>query len=494
MEEMQFIFLLLGVLIGAALSAFYFKSKSGDNKDIKSLDEEKNNFLLLQKVLEEKLRASSELALNKEQEIRQLKDEKESLFRKITSHFAEISVLDKENIFFKESLSQSSIELKELKEKFSAVQNKLVHTEAQNTYLQEKLDKQQKETEAIGDKFTNEFKVLANQILEEKSKKFTELNQVNLEKLLHPLGENISAFQKKVEETYDKESKQRFSLEEKVKELVQLNQKISQEANNLTNALKGQVKKQGNWGEMILESILEKSGLVRGREYFIQEFIKDENGENIKNGEGRKLQPDVLINYPDNRKVVIDSKVSLVAYERYCSAESKEQQDLALDEHIRSLKKHIEDLSSKSYHEFAKGLDFVMMFIPIEPAYFAAMQKDASLWNYAYDLRIILISPTNLIAALKMILDLWKREYQNQNALEIAERGGQLYDKFVGLVENLKNVGIHLDRSQKAYNEAMGQLTTGRGNLIGQVEKLRKLGVKAKGNLPINYSELLDEE
>jgi len=283
---------------------------------------------------------------------------------------------------------------------------------------------------------------------------------------------------------YDKESKERFSLGEKIKDLVELNQKISEEANNLAKALKGSSKTQGDWGEMILENILEQSGLVKDREYFVQEFLKDEDGNFIKNPEGRKLQPDVIIRYPDDRKVIIDSKVSLTAYARYTNTEDPEQQQKAVREHVLSVRKHIDELSNKNYQDFTTTLDFVMMFVPNEPAYFLALQNDPELWDYAYRKRIILISPTNLIAALKLIADLWKREYQNRNALEIAERGAALYDKFVGFVDNLQNIGIHIEKTQKSYESAMSQLKDGRGNLIGQAEKLRTLGVKAKKRLP----------
>ncbi len=343
-------------------------------------------------------------------------------------------------------------------------------------FLEEKLENQNKEIEAIRTKFQTEFQNIANAIIEEKSQKFTEINKTNIESILKPLGENLDSFKKRVEETYDKESKQRFSLEEKIKDLMTLNTKISQEANNLTNALKGQTKTQGNWGEMILESILEKSGLTKGREYEVQSSIRDHDGNLLK--------PDVIITYPDNRKVVIDSKVSLVAYERFASAETKELQDAFLDEHISSIKNHIDGLSGKNYQDYVASLDFTIMFVPIEPAYLFAMQRDPELWNYAYTRRILLISPTNLIAALKMIVDLWKRDYQNKNSLEIAEQGAKLYDKFVTFVDVLQDIGKHIEKTNDCYTEAMKLLKNGRGNLIGQSHRLAELKVKAKKSLP----------
>ncbi len=387
------------------------------------------------------------------------------------------------------SLTKSVDEYKtlenQLRTELSQSRERAVELDKENKYQKQLLDEQKAKVEEIGQKFSNEFKLLADQILEDKSKRFTEMNQTNIERLLKPLGENISIFQKKVEEVYSLESKERFSLGKEVEKLVQLNQRISEEASNLTNALKGQVKQQGNWGEMILESILEKSGLTRDREYFVQESLKDV--------EGKRLQPDVIIVYPDERRVVIDSKVSLVAYERYASAKTPDVQEKALQEHLRSIKAHIDALSSKSYQDLVDSLDFVMMFVAVEPAFMLAMQSDQDLWSYAYTKRVLLISPTNLIAALKLIYDLWKREHQNRNAVEIAERGGQLYDKFVSFVENLKAVGDNLEKSQKSFSSAMGQLTDGRGNLVSQVQKLKELGAKAKKTLPNNLLDSYDE-
>lgn len=356
--------------------------------------------------------------------------------------------------------------------------------EANNRALSEKLETQKKEIEALGKKFNTEFENIANRILDDKTLKFTKQNQDNLELILKPLGENISTFKKKVEEVYDRESKERFSLGKELERLVELNKKVSEEANNLTRALRGSSKAQGDWGQMILEKILEQSGLEKNREYFVQEFLKDEDGNMLKNEQGRKMQPDVIIAYPDNRKLIIDSKVSLTAYTRYSESEDPEIQSLALKGHLESMRTHIDELSAKNYQDYTTSLDFVMMFVPNEPAYLLALKNDPDLWHYAYSKRILFISPTNLIAALKMIVDLWKREYQNQNALDIAERGAALYDKFVGFVDSLQAVGTHIDRTQKSYHAAMGQLKEGRGNLIGQAEKLRDLGVKTRKNLP----------
>jgi DNA recombination protein RmuC len=389
-------------------------------------------------------------------------------------------------------------ETEQLKNQMSEKNNELVGVyktltsfKEQNKHLQEKLETQKQELEEIGQKFSKEFQLLADEILEQKSKKFADQNQANLKTILEPLGKNIEEFKRKVEETYDKESKERFSLAEKVKELADLNQIINQEAKNLTQALKGSVKQQGNWGEMLLESILQNSGLRKGFEYQVQEFIRDNAGDTIKDEEGRKLQPDIIVHLPDDRQIIIDSKVSLIAYDKYVASDEKHSQNLALAEHVKSIKAHIDNLSSKNYQSHVKSLDFVMLFVPIEPAYIIAMQHDTTLWEYAYKKRILLISPTNLIAALKLVADLWQREQQNKNAMKIAERGAQLYEKFVSFVESLEDVGKKIDGAQKSYDQAMNQLSKGRGNLVRQVEMLNELGVKAQKSIP---SRMLDDD
>lgn len=349
---------------------------------------------------------------------------------------------------------------------------------------EEQLKHQQSELVNTREQLNKDFQILANKILEEKSSRFTDINRLNMESILKPLGEKLSEFKTKVEETYDKESKQRFSLEERIRELVALNHQISEDANNLTKALKGNNKIQGNWGEMILESILEKSGLKKGEEYFSQDILTDENGQKIVNSENKALQPDIVILYPGGRKIVIDSKVSLNGYIRYVEADMDEMRIIAEKEHITSIKKHIDELSGKAYQDYIESLDFVMMFIPNEPAYILAMQLDSGLWDYAYRKRILLISPTNLIASLKVVADLWKREAQSRNAQEIAKRGAILYDKFTGFVETLQEIGKNIDRTQKSYNKAFIQLKDGNGNLIRQAEMLKELGIKPQKELP----------
>ena len=281
-------------------------------------------------------------------------------------------------------------------------------------------------------------------------------------------------------------------LKEQIKELVERSESIGAEAKQLTHALRGDSKIQGDWGEMILESILEKSGLEKDREYFIQETLRDEEGHTIQGSDGRKMRPDVIIRYPggENHQMVIDSKVSLTAYVNYVNAEDADEARLALKQHLVSVKKHIDELAGKSYQDYVGKGDHVMMFIPNEAAYLAAMQADHALWQYAYEKKVLLLSPTNLIAALKLVADLWQRDKQTRNAIDIAEEGGKLYDKFAGFVEDMEKIGKSLNTTAMAYTDAMKKLKTGNGNLIGRVEKLKVMGVKAKKNLPaVNEAE-----
>ena len=380
-----------------------------------------------------------------------------------------------------EQLNQKNKSLAESKEQLVIEKSKL---EAHNANLQENLKNQKLDFEAMGEKFKYEFKSLAQSVLDEKSEKLTKMNEDKMSEIINPLKQQIGDFKQKVEETYDKESKERFSLGERVKELVSTTLQVSQEANNLTSALKGNVKSQGNWGEMILESILEHSGLTKNREYFLQEFIKDKAGNTIKDENGNALQPDVTIYYPDERKIIIDSKVSLIAWEKYSSAEDVEEKKKYLVEHIQSIKQHVIGLSKKNYPKYAKALDYVIMFIPIEPAFLEALKEDTGLWKMAYGKQIMLVSPTNLLAVLKIIADLWKVEQQNKNAIEIAEKAGNLYDKFCLFIDNMLTIGTKIDDAKSSYDVAFKQLSTGKGNIVSKVEELKKMGINAKKELP----------
>ena len=335
-----------------------------------------------------------------------------------------------------------------------------------------RLKDQKGELGELQDKFKNDFKVLAQEILEKTGNTFKEQNKEQIGTILAPFKEKLESFEKKVEETYEKGKAETISLKSEVKMLSEQSAKLSKDAENLTKALKSDVKAQGNWGEVILERILEKSGLTKNQEYFIQNSITTEDG--------RRFQPDVIIKLPDDKNVIVDSKVSLIAYERFSSAENVEEQQGHLKEHIASIKAHVKGLSDKNYQSLygIDGLDFVLLFIPIEGAFSAAVQYDNTLFQDAFDKNVVIVSTSTLLATLRTIASIWKQEKQTQNAIEIARQGGALYDKFVGLTEDLLNLGKQMDTAKKSYEGAMNKISSGSGNLIKRAEDLRKLGLK----------------
>ena len=329
------------------------------------------------------------------------------------------------------------------------------------------------------------FENLSNKIIEEKSKKFTEQNKLNISETLTPLREQLGDFKKKIEDVYDKETRDRVSLFNEITSLKSLNQQMSKDAINLTRALKGESKTRGNWGEVILQRVLEDSGLKIGREYEAQESYRDEHG--------KLFYPDVVVHLPDNKDVVIDSKVSLNAYERFYAADDDEEQKQALTEHLDAIRTHISDLQGKNYDELVKinSLDMVLMFVPIEPALMLAVEQDENLFNDAFKRGIFLVSPSTLTMNLQIIHNMWRYEYQNKNAKEIAKRAGDMYDKFVGFVDALEDVGDKLDKAQSAYQTAHNRLTDGRGNLVGRAEAIHKLGLQTNKKLD---KELVDNQ
>ncbi len=356
-----------------------------------------------------------------------------------------------------------------------------------NKGLGEKLRTQKEEVDKLQKTFTSEFENLANKILEDKSKKFTEQNKTNLENILNPLKENIAKFEKKVDDTYKAESSERNSLKGEIKMLMTLNKQISEEANNLARALKGDSKKQGSWGEIILEKVLERSGLQKGIEYDMQVSLNSE--------EGRRFQPDVIVKLPDNKHIIIDSKVSLVAYEAFTSAQTDEEREKNLQAHILSVKTHIKGLSEKNYPGL-NGLnspDFVLLFMPIESSFSLAVQADNELFNYAWERKIVIVSPSTLLATLRTISSIWKQERQTRNALEIAKQSGDLYDKFVGFVNDLVEVGKKMNSAKESYEEAMKKLSSGKGNLIRRAETIKELGAKTTKDIPQSLLERANE-
>lgn len=486
---MEMTYLIIGFIVGGILGAvvLYFILKSSmvsrtSYDEINNLYIKKNSDLenTNQKIQELHQHINHKKEQNQQQSdlLNDLKNE----YAKISAEYSSIDTQfqDQKQIILKQ-ISQIENLLAE-KQHIFARNSEL---SAVNENLQKSLTTQKEEIIKIQEDSKIQFENLANKILEEKAEKFTTLNQNNLKNILEPFQEKIADLKNRVNEAYEKENKERFSLAEKVRELAELNQQISEDAKKLTRALKGESKTQGNWGEMILESILEKSGLVKGREYFLEHELRDEDNKALfSEFSGKKMRPDAVVKYPDERNVIIDSKVSLTAFTELVDENDPDIHAIKLNQHLSSVKNHINQLSQKAYDDYGKSLDFVMMFIPSEPAYIAAMQADQNLWNFAYDKRILLLNPSNLITSLKLIADLWKREYQNKNSMEIADRGARLYDKFVGFVENLEKVGKNLDQAKNVFNEAHKQLSTGNDNLILQTQKLKSLGIKNKKELP----------
>ncbi|PKQ65953.1 DNA polymerase V [Labilibaculum filiforme] len=358
-------------------------------------------------------------------------------------------------------------------------------TERKN--LEERLTTQKQELEELQKKFTTEFENIATKILKENTKEFTSSNQKNMSDIMSPIKEKLMSFEKKVEETYDRELRDKISLKEEVKKLYDLNSKISDEANNLTKALKGDVKKQGNWGEVVLERILERSGLTKGQEYD-REVV-------MQNSEGQTIRPDVIIHLPEEKHVIVDSKVSLIAYERYVNSIGDVDAEKFQKEHIVSMKAHVKELAEKHYQSSSSlnSPDFVLMFMPIESSFAMAVQYDQELFNYAWDNKIVIVSPSTLLATLRTIASIWKQEQQNRNVLEIAKQGGLLYDKFVGFVEDMIKLGNQMETSKKSYLDAMKKLYDGSGNMVRRAENIRELGAKVKKKLPQSLIDRMND-
>lgn len=397
--------------------------------------------------------------------------------------------VDNETInYLKEEKQKLADELSDLRERFSLERNNLVKAEALVTSYQDKLNEQQKNLEDLQQKFTLEFSLIANKILDEKSAKFTAQNQTNLDSILNPLKANIKSFEEKVDKVYQTEAAERSQLKGVIFQLMDQSKQIQTDANNLTKALKGDSKKQGNWGEVILERVLERSGLIKGREYRIQ--------ASINSAEGARFQPDVIIDLPDEKHLIVDAKISLVAYERLMSSETDEEKLINLKQHLISVKTHIDGLTGKNYQNLYQinSPDFVLLFMPIESSFSVTVQADNELFNYAWDRKVVIVSPTTLLATLRTIASIWKVDRQNKNVFEIAEEAGALYDKFVGFLADMENIGKHINATQKAHDDAFKKLQYGNGNLIGKVEKIKKLGAKTKSNKQIDTKFLENGE
>jgi DNA recombination protein RmuC len=369
----------------------------------------------------------------------------------------------------------------------------LLLDERLNTTRQQ-LEEAKKAQQQISDAMKNEIELLATRLISGNTQQLVSKNEEKLGQLLQPLQQELTGFKKAVQDAYQKESNERFSLSKEIEKLVQSSVRVSEEANNLATALKGNSKTMGDWGEMVLETLLEHSGLIKDRNYFVQQYLRDASGKVIKDEEGNMLQPDVMIVYPDQRKVIIDAKVSLVAWDKYVKATDTLEKEKALQEHLASMYRHIEGLSKKKYGRYAEALDYVLMFVPIEPAFLESLKKDDSLWKRAYDKNIMLVSPTNLMAVLKIVADLWRIEKQNLNAIQIAEKAGALYDKFFGFLDNMEGVKKKLQDANTTFDEAYKQFYTGRGSMINRAEELKKMGANATKQIPDKLIRQTPEE
>jgi len=444
---MEILYIILAFIFGAVLAYFIVKSSSVSRK---IHDELNQNF-----------------------------NQKEAEFNKI---LAEISAENKsQNLKIAEQQElniKQNTEIKELQNDKNQLIGLKSQLSAQNENLQKLLDSQKEEIAKMQEVAKTEFQNLANKILEEKTLKFTEQNHQNLKNILNPLQEKITDFEKKVENTHKESIDYHAALRQQIIGLKDLNVQMSKETVNLTKALKGDSKIQGNWGELVLERVLEKSGLEKGREYEIQKSFVTE--------EGNRVQPDVVINLPDGKKMIVDSKVSLTAYEKYINEDDEEQKSTFLKEHVNSLKRHVEQLGNKNYQHLyeMESPDFVLLFIPIEPAFAIALNEDTQLYNKAFEKNIVIVTPSTLLATLRTIDSMWTNQKQQDNAIEIARQAGALYDKFEGFVTDLVKIGKKMDEAKTEYEGAMNKLVDGKGNLITSVQKLKIMGAKAKKSLP----------
>jgi len=443
---MELIYLFTGIIVGSGVAYFFFSLKNRIKTGAihqEFLEKEKN-------FVEGKVEAEKQ-SIIWEERFKSLKNETEN---------------------WKSDLDR-------IKEENTNLLGRLEKAKVEYLNLQEKLRTQKTELEEIQKKFITEFENIANKILKKNSEEFTAANQKNLGDVLNPLKEKIQLFEKKVDDTYQKGLRDQTDLRAELKKLHDLNSKISEEANNLTRALKGDVKKQGNWGEVVLERILERSGLNEGEQGYQKQFSDSSE-------DGKRIQPDIVINLPDNKHIIVDSKVSLIAFERAVNSVNDEDRLIHLKEHLASLKAHIKGLSEKHYQTARKlnSPDFVLLFLPIEASFSVAIQEDQDLFTFAWDMKVVIVSPSTLLATLRTIASIWQQENQTKNALEIARQGGALYDKFVGFINDMENIGKNIETTQKTYDLAMNKLHVGSGNLVRRAENIKILGAKTTKELP----------
>lgn len=438
---MDILFLLIGLVLGFGIAFLFFKGKQSVGSDTSILD-------------------SKIIGLEKdfsfaEKEKNRILSEKE--------------LLNKELISIREELNASNITIAKAREAFKSQEEKFTTLKS--------------ELENVHKKYTTEFENIANRILDEKAQKFTEQNKTNMDVILNPLKDNIKRFEEQVQKAYKSESDERITLKTEIKNLVDLNKQISEEANNLTKALKGENKTQGNWGELILEKVMERSGLVKDQEYRLQ--------YSTSNDQGKRIQPDAVIMLPDNKHIIVDAKVSLIAYEAFVNSVSDDERSVLIKDHLLSVRTHVKSLSEKNYPTSTdfNTPDFVLLFIPIESSFSVAVQADQELFNFAWDKKIVIVSPSTLLATLRTIASVWKQERQTKNAIEIAKQSGALYDKFVGFVEDMDKIGKSIDASRIAYDGAINKLHKGSGNLVKRAQEIQKLGAKTTKQISSKFIE-----
>jgi DNA recombination protein RmuC len=460
---MEILFLIIGLILGGLLVFLFFKSKQSAVQDTSAFDIRINELDKQNAILANTLQLSKSENLRLEAELKSVREQ----------------LVTELNINRDKHLMELNIE----REKLSKAESRIARAEEVFKAQDEKYNFMKAELENVHKKYSTEFENIANKILDEKSTKFTEQNRTNLDIILNPLKEKIKSFEEKVEHTYKAESAERITLKAEIRNLVELNQKISDEANNLAKALKGENKKQGNWGELILEKVLERSGLVKDQEYRLQ--------FSTNNDEGKRIQPDAVIMLPDNKHIIVDSKVSLVAYEAFINAAADDDKDRFIKEHLLSVRAHVKQLSEKNYQTSLdfNTPDFVLLFIPIESSFSVAVQADQELFSYAWDRKIVIVSPSTLLATLRTIASIWKQERQTKNAIEIAKQSGALYDKFVGFIDDLDKMGRNIDASKLAYDSAMNKLYKGSGNLVKRAQDIEKLGAKTTKQIPAKFVE-----
>lgn len=476
---MSFIFLIVGLLLGGIIAFLFLKGKQNAKPDTSVADAKIQELEMAKAVLQTQLnnsitenqRLNGEYKDTKEMYSAEIKTIREQAGEELGK---EREKLNSEITMLRNELNEANIRIAKSLEAFKAQNEK-------HEVLKGELDNVHK-------KYSTEFENIANKILEEKSEKFTKQNRENLDIVLNPLKENIKAFEEKVEKVYKSESNERIELKTEIKNLIFLNQKISEEANNLAKALKGDNKKQGNWGEVILEKVLERSGLIKDQEYRTQ--------FSTSNADGKRIQPDAVILLPDNKHIIVDAKVSLVAYEACVNAVTEEEREMYVREHLNSVRAHVKNLSDKDYHTSTdfNTPDFVLLFIPIESSFSVAVQADQELFSFAWDKKIVIVSPSTLLATLRTIASLWKQERQTKNVMEIAREGGELYDKFVGFLEDMQRIEKAIEMSSKAYLDAVNKLNSGNGNIVKRIQNIQKLGAKTNKDKAIPSRFLQTDE